>query len=222
MCRWSPWNEAIKALASSRRESRAGQVQRGHPSLGAQGQALHVVGCQLQPHRAVQQLGRLLVGEVQVGDPDLGQLSPGSHPGQRQRWVSPSRQHYVDAGREVVQEDAEGLVAAGVGHQVVVVQHQHQRRADRAQLAVQRRQHRPVQVRPGALQGSKRGRAHARLDGPQRLHDVSPEASRVVVALVQRHPGHPAGALHGAPLGRSVACRIRAEPRAAQLALQAL
>ncbi|HWD42544.1 MAG TPA: hypothetical protein VHM23_02280 [Actinomycetota bacterium] len=47
--------------------------------------------------------------------------------------VGTGREQHVDAGREVLKEVAEGPVAPGVGHQVVVVQHQRQRRAVRAE-----------------------------------------------------------------------------------------
>jgi hypothetical protein len=128
----------------------------------------------------------------------------------------------MNTWREMVQEEAERLVAGGVGHQMVVIQYQHELRVDRGQLVEQRRQHRPVQVRARAPQGLERGPAHVGLDGPERLDHVHPEAGRVVVALVQRHPGHPAGTGTGAPLGKQ---RRLAEPggcvEQAELALQA-
>ena len=61
-------------------------------------------------------------------------------------------QRHMDAGREVVQEEAECLVAGRVGDEVVVVQDQEQRRGDGMQVVEQRRHDHPVEVGAGAPQ----------------------------------------------------------------------
>ena len=213
----------MKALGSCRprSDSPARTSAAAQPSVRSARRS-DVVGCQLQPHRPVQQGQGLFVGELQVGGPDLGQLSPGSHPGQRQRRVGTGRQRHVDACWEVVQEQGQGPVADRVGDQVVVVQDQEQRQPGRAQLVEQSRQDRPVQVRAWAPQGRQRAPPYARLDGAERLHHIGPEPCGVVVALVQRDPGHPASARDRAPLGQQR--RLAEAGRSvhqAELALQA-
>ncbi|MDP9207529.1 MAG: hypothetical protein M3O65_03335 [Actinomycetota bacterium] len=79
-------DEGAGVLPAAKRQT--GQDQPRRPALGPLGQTLGVAGPQLQPHRPVQEGQGFFVGELQVGDPDLGQLSPGSHPGQRQRRVA--------------------------------------------------------------------------------------------------------------------------------------
>jgi hypothetical protein len=191
-------DETARVLAAAKRK--AGQVQPGRPALGPLGQPLHVLGRQLQAHRAVQQFGCLFVGELQIAHPQFGQLSSGSHPGQLKRRVGPGGQRHVDAGREVLQEVTEPVMAAGIGDEVIVVQHQYQRRADRAQVVQQRRQDHPIKVRARTAQGLERGGADPGLDGAERLDHIDPEPRRVVVARVQRDPGHPTPAGFSAPL----------------------
>ena len=68
-------DEPARVLSTARRQ--AGQDQPGRPALGPLDQPRHILGGELQPERAVQQLGGLLVGEPQIVDPELGQLPPG-------------------------------------------------------------------------------------------------------------------------------------------------
>ncbi|MDP9207528.1 MAG: hypothetical protein M3O65_03330 [Actinomycetota bacterium] len=107
----------------------------------------------------------------------------------------------MDVGWNVVQEEGQGLVAGWVGDQVVVVQDQEQRQFHPAQLVEQSRQDHPVQVRARAAQGGERTCAHARLDRAQRLDHMKPKACGIVIALVQRDPGHLAPAGCRPPLG---------------------
>ena len=95
-------------------ERQPGQVEPGRPALGPFGQALHVAGGQPQSHRPVQQGRGLLAGELQVGDPELGQLPTDPHPGQGQRRVGTAGQRHMDPRREVVQEVADAPVEAGL------------------------------------------------------------------------------------------------------------
>jgi hypothetical protein len=165
---------------------------------------------------------RLLVREPQLGDTELHQLPSGPHPGQGQRRVGSGGQRHVDARREVVEEEAERVVAGGVGDEVVVVQHQEQLCADRVQVVEQRRQDQSVKVGAGAPQRLQRGRPHLRLDCPQGVHQIGPQAGRVVVALVDREPGDPAATGRHPPLAEQSGL---AEPgrrvQQAQLGLQA-
>ena len=63
------------------------QVQAGNPALGARFQGGHLGGGKAQPHHLVEELGRLVRGEAQVGGAQLGQLAAGAQAGQGQRRV---------------------------------------------------------------------------------------------------------------------------------------
>jgi hypothetical protein len=105
----------------------------------------------------------------------------------------------------MIDEERERLVAVGVGHQVVVVQREHQLRLDRGQLVEQLGQgHLGQEVdRASALQQLERHLPERGLDHPEGFDDIGPEPHRVVVALVQRHPGDPPRWLVGhGPLGQ--------------------
>ena len=116
----------------------------------------------------------------------------------------------MDLGREVVQEQAEGLVTDRVGDQVVVVQDQHQRRPHRGQVVDQRRHHHPLQLHASAAQRPQGDGPHPRLNGPQRRHQIAPEAGRVVIdshPMTPRPPACPRPPGPTGPTGSS--CRTR-------------
>jgi hypothetical protein len=102
------------ALVLSPAQGQPSQVQPGRPALGPLRQELDILGRQLQPHRGVQQGDGLFVRELQVGDPQLGQLLTGPHPGQGQRGVNPGGQHHMDPDGEVVQEEDQAWWQVGL------------------------------------------------------------------------------------------------------------
>jgi hypothetical protein len=105
----------------------------------------------------------------------------------------------------MVDEEPQRVVAGRTADQVVVVQHQHQLGAIGSQLVEQLGQDGLGQDvgRTRALEHAERGLPDAGDDDPERLDDVDPESHRVVVALIQRHPGNALGCLVGqAPLGQ--------------------
>jgi hypothetical protein len=145
---------------------------------------------QLKADRRAQQLGRLLKGEAQLALAQLGQLTAGPQPGQRQRRVSAASQHQPQRSWQVLQQEAERLVDRLGLDQVIVVQHQHDRIGHASQLVDQRGRHRLEGSRLLALQqpGDRTGNPWAR--PVQCGGDVAPEPHWVVVGLVQRQPGH--------------------------------
>ena len=178
-----------------------GQVEPGRPALGPLPQPLGLVGGQLQAHRLTQQLVGLGAGEAELGDAQLDQLAAGPQAGQGQGRVDPGGHHQVHVGRQVLDEEPEAGMAHPVGDQVVVVQHQHQVGLAGGELVEQLRQdHLGEDVgRARALEQGERALAEPGLDHPERLDDIGPEPHRVVVAVVQRQPGDPPGAVVGPP-----------------------
>ncbi len=106
-------------------ERQPGQLQPGHPPLGALRQRRHGRLRQLGADGAAQQRGGLLGAEAHVALAQLGQLPTGAQAGQRQRRVGAAGHHQPQAGRQVRQEELQRLMDLGRPDQVVVVQHQH-------------------------------------------------------------------------------------------------
>jgi hypothetical protein len=166
------------------------QLQPGRPPFGALLQRRHGSLGQLRPDGRVEQLGGLLRGEAQVGFAQFGQLPAGAQPRQRQRRVGAAGQHQPQRPWQVLQQQPQRGVHRRRLDQVVVVQHQHQLVGYAGQLVDQRRHHR---LQRGGLQvGKQRARplGNPRAHPVQRGDHVPPEPRHVVVALVQRQPGH--------------------------------
>jgi hypothetical protein len=117
-------DEGVRVVSTPERQ--AGQIQPGRPAFGPLPESLHVPRGQVEPHRIVEQGGRLGIGEREVGGADLGQLPAGPPTGQRQRRIDPRRQQQVHRGGQVVDEERHRPVTGGVADQVIVIQHQHQ------------------------------------------------------------------------------------------------
>jgi hypothetical protein len=121
--------------------------------------------------------------------PQLGQVTAHPQPGQRQRRVGAGGHDQAQRLRQVRDEELDGLVNAGIGEHLVVVEHQHVPAGRRGQLVQQQRQrqvdHRPV-GRADGLQGRL---ADVVADPAQRGEHVTPEPGGLVVVLVERDPG---------------------------------
>jgi hypothetical protein len=170
-------------------ERERGQLQPRDPAFGARLQRGHGRIRQLHPDRGAQQRGRLLAGEAQVGLPQLGQLPAGPQPGQRQGWVGPAGQHQPQPRRRMLQQQFQRLVNRRSLDQVIVVQDQHDRLGHIGQLVDQGGHHHLERGRQAAGQRGDPFR-HPGSDRVQSGGDVAPEAGWVVVAGVQRQPGH--------------------------------
>jgi hypothetical protein len=181
----------------------AGQLQPGHPPLGAGRQRRHSGLRQGGPGRLAQQRRRLLDGEAQLGGAQLGQLPAPPQPRQPQRRVSPAGQHQPQDRRPVLQQESErGVHRLGVDQLVVVQDQQHLARTGLAGQLVDQGRHQPLEGRRG-----RRAEQRGELPGDpgthlvQRGHHMAPEPRRVVVASVQRQPGDRPPALPG-PVGQ--------------------
>jgi hypothetical protein len=144
----------------------------------------------MRPDLGAQQLRGFLRREAQIARPQLHELAAGAQPGQRQRWVAAAGQHHVQRGRQVVEQELHRPVHLGRLDEVVVVDHQHHVVGGRGELVHQRGD--------DARERRARRAGHERADplGEARAHaieggdDVAPVAHRVVVAGVERQPGH--------------------------------
>ena len=166
-----------------------GELQPGRPALGPLAQPVHRRVVQLDGPDGSHERSCLADREAQVLRPDLGQLAAGSQPGQRKRRVGAAGHDQAHRGRQVGQQELHTLVHPRVGQQVEVVEDEHDGVGGRLQLVEQQR-HRDVDgVDPGCTQ--RRHRPGAQPVRPQRGHHVGPEPDRLVVGLVQRHPGNP-------------------------------
>jgi len=189
-CRWG---------GDARAYREGGQLQAGHPPLGACLQGLDLRLVQVQVHHRAQEPGRLLGGEAQVGGPDLNQFAPAPHPGQRELGVGPGGHGHHHLRRQVLQQEGESLVHFRAGRAVEVVQGDHGRALD-VQPVDHGGQHLLGGYRPaGGEEGQGLGDARA-APGGQRLDQVGDEPARVGVGLIQRHPGDPRR-LSGVPPG---------------------
>jgi hypothetical protein len=165
-----------------------GKLQAGDPPFRAGRQGGHAAGGEVEPGGLVQQRGRLLLGEAQVGGAQLGELPAGAQPGQRQRRVGAAGHHQPQRSRQVLQQEAERLVDRLGLDEVVVVQHQRGLLGPGGQLVDDGGHHRLQRGRLGPAQ--QRGEPLTDRDPRpvQRGGDVAPEPHRVVVAGVQGQP----------------------------------
>ena len=205
-------------------QGQARQLEPGRPALGPRGQrrggrvrqrhagphvAGHVAG-RRRPRLAgrrrdlLQQHRRLLRREPQFRRAQLGQLPAGPPPRQGQRRVAAAGQGQVQPRRLVLEQEPERLVHERRADHVIVVQDQQQRpvRVGLAGDLVDQGRHQRLERRG---RGRPEQRAHPLADPRphpvQRGHRMPPEPGRVVVAGVQRQPGHGMPAAPG-PLGQ--------------------
>jgi hypothetical protein len=145
------------------------------------------ISTQLQA-RATQQGSRLGAGQRQVSRADLQDLALGAQPRDPQRRLGPPGQHQPRPGRHVIGQHRQRIPAFGVVQQVHVIEHQHHPRAHRHERRPQPRHHRASHR---ATRGSQcvEHRLADRFDGVERFGDIGEQDLRVVVPLVDRHPG---------------------------------
>ncbi len=208
-------SDEVAEVGPPRRSSargQGGQLQAGDPSLGPLLERGDVRRLEPQAHHVVEEGGRLLVGESQVGRTDLLQLAAGAQARQRQRRVGPGHDRDGDLRGKVVEQERHGLVDRRVVDEVVVVQREHRRPGQRVEVVHQADQH--VLGRQPAVGVQQGARLCARLrDGAlDGGHEVGEEAAQVAVALVEGEPrdvGRLVGSCRAQPLGHQ---RGLAEP----------
>ena len=158
-----------------------------HPSVRPSSAATSAaVSC--EAHHLVEVRRSLVRREPQVSGPDLDQLAARPQPGQRQRRVSATGDHQVQPRRQVVEQERHRVVDLAGLDQVVVVEHQHDVAAGRAEVVEQRREHQLDRGRLRRGQELQLVRADPGRHRPQRGDHVGPEGHRVVVAGVERQP----------------------------------
>ena len=164
-------------------QGQAGEHEPSGPTLRAVMEALDGVWAQSGGF-GVEEPPRFVSVEAEVVGPDLGELVADAEPSEPERRVHTGRQHEDQVRGSERDEAFDAAMHVGVGHEVVVVDHQHHVTVDGADL-----------VHHGAHHGAEPiglGRTHrfaeARHRLTQRSGDVGPEARRVVVALVDLQP----------------------------------
>jgi hypothetical protein len=172
-------------------QRQSGQLQPGCPALGAFRQRRHLPLRQAHAHAHIQERGRLLRGEAQIGGAQFGQLAAGAHPRQRQRRILAGGDDQVDRWRQVIEQEGESLVDGGRAHQVVVVQHQQARGGQGGQVVDQAGED-GCGRRCGqrGIQSGQRRAAAGGGDGLESSDEVAEELVSVLVVLVEREPGH--------------------------------
>src|SRR3954451_15921326 len=148
----------------------------------------------------VQEGGLLLRPETEVDRPQLDELSRSAQPSHGNRRVRSARQDELDVRGLRLHEEYEGVMAALVRHELVVVEQDHELFIALFELMEDQGDERVANVHVRRVQRDLEIRAEARPHPPDRLHDPGPEHRRVVVELVQREPGE-RSLLQLAPLG---------------------
>ena len=175
-------DERSPVLAPAQRQR--GELQPGRPALGPLPQQPDVRGGKLERQRSVQQRSRRDVVEAQFLRAHLDALVGG----ERQRRIGTTREHQLQRGRQVREQERDRRVHDLVADQVVVVEHQHDRLRQLRQLVDQPRQHDLGDAGAGVGEHRQRRAAEPGRDRPQRGDHVAPESDRIVVGGIERDP----------------------------------
>ena len=180
-----------------------GEPEAGGPALRPLPQPPQALGLELRPRRRQQRRG-LVEREGEVGLPELADRALQPQAADPQRRVDPRGDHHAQVARRVAQQPVEVGDGRRVAELVQVVEHQHDRLAERLER-VDERGDGEVDVlgRVERERAHRRGRARA----AERLEDRAPEAPAVGVR-----------GLEGEPRERPVARALR-RPRAEHRAL---
>jgi hypothetical protein len=116
--------------------------------------------------------------------------SPRAQAGEGQRRVGAAGDHQVQGRGEVVEQEGQPFVDLSRVDGVVVVQHQHDIAREGTEFVEQRGEDRVDRRRLRRLEERERPRVDPGHGSPQRGDQVGPEGCRLIVALVEREPGH--------------------------------
>jgi len=163
----------------------AGQLQPSRPALRAFPHSSGLVRAQICSRHGRQQRRRLVAGQRQLGRAKLGQLTPGAHPGDRQRWIGATGNHQPQGRRQISDQELDTLVDPGVTEHVEVVEHQDMFGARRRQFVEQQGQRQVDRIDAGHLQCIERRGTDRVVDTVQCREHVAPEPVRLVVGLVE-------------------------------------
>ena len=207
-------DEAIPAAELLRRSAREdrqrGQVEPGRPSFRAVGQ-LDDRGLVESDAGAAEQEVRLAAAEGKVGRAELEEPPLGTDPSQGQVGQEPAAEDERRSGRHVVRELRECLDCVAGVDRLHLVEDEYERLGAPGERGAEPRGGGTPDGRTGAGERSRHPRVEG-LDPVERRGDVAEKRERVVVALVERHPGERA-LVTGGPLGKDRRLPIRAVPR---------
>ena len=175
-------------------EGPGGEPQSGGPAAQARGEVVDGVGAQGRP-AVPQQLGGLVVGEGEVGRPDLHDRVVEAVAVQRQHRVDPACEDQPQASERVV-EEVRHLRGQLRGAQLVAVQHEGPPPLRPGDRRGERPQPGPSQQQVGA--GPRHGLRAVQAEPGQAVEHRLPEAGVVV--------------LEGDPADGLVRCRTRVQP----------
>ena len=168
--------------------SQRGEVDAGRPAFGALAQGGDRRGLDALARCGLDQGRGLVLVQAQVRRSQLGELTAGPHPRQRQRRVGTGGERQVQRRREVGQEELDRLVDLAVTEGVIVIDHEHPSVVERRQVVEQHRQHHADEVHAGNGQGSERRCAGVGVDGAQGGDDIPPEPGGLVIGMVDTEP----------------------------------
>jgi hypothetical protein len=166
--------EILRPVQRQRRE-----VQARGPALRAPEQHEHVPGLEVEPREA-EHRRRFPPRHRQVALTDVDEASGGSQPTDPKQRLLPGGEHELRSGRHGVRDGAQRLHGTRAVQPMHVVEDEYERVLGTAQGG-----HELVDDRARSFGGRQ-----AQRDGVvDRQRDRSAEAVRVVVAIVDRHPG---------------------------------
>ena len=164
-----------------------GEVQSDAPALGPLHERFELVIGELDPFGGRQQFACLITGERELGRPQLGERAVCAPARQRQLRVGAGDQDQADAVGQRPDRMGDRRQAARAGDLVEVVEDDGQRAAVVGELGGQH-----LDRRLRGIVGSTEPPSGAGADASEHLldarDDVAPQAHRVLVVRVERHP----------------------------------
>jgi hypothetical protein len=174
-------------------QGECGELEARDPALSAGLERHHVFVNEWQCHGLAEEAGSLAWREAEIGGAQLRHLVPGAQAREWERRVSACGDNHVQLGREVVKQEAHGLMNRPSVDQVVVVEHERRVERHHTQVVQERREDGLDRWRLRGRQQGQCGRATSRLECVQRRADVPPEAERIVIRAIHRDPGNVCG-----------------------------
>ena len=179
-----PLHRRARILDGAQPES--GQQDRGGPTLRPRVEELQLLGLELDP-LAVENVGRLGLGERQLSRAKLGQRPAGPQLRKPERRVGARDRDHASVRRDAPERVFDRGERIRIGHGLEIVEDQHELPAVHLD-AVHELVHRALDRTVGELQLPHGLRYEVAADAPDGGRDVGPHADRVVVTRVQRHP----------------------------------
>ena len=164
------------------------QAQSRRPTLCLLQHPAQRIVIQIDLRIAVDEGPRLVVDEREIDSPKLTQLSPSTHQRKRQRRIAPRRQHHAELPGGVFEEPGQHIVDRIAGDDVIVVEHDHQRLIEFAEIVEQRPGQRRRSRRLSDVSGLVQTGQCTRHDTLDTLDKMREKDRKVIVTIVERHP----------------------------------